>query len=244
MTGLKPKGVARERILALGGAKVGKTSAYLSIAKKCPESTVHVLDSDFAMDRMLEGGDFPNVEVTTVDGWVDYVEGVKAVCAKAKPDDWLVIDFLSGAWDAVQTWYIDKRYGMAPEDYFTKHELANKKGNALEGDTDWGVINKNHKALMSLIKRAPCHVFATATSRTVGDRDDAGLKSTFGAVGSRPEGQKHLSHDFHTLVLFKKSRLGEFQMTTVGDRQRTLVENVPVKEFATDYLLKVAGWRP
>jgi hypothetical protein len=233
-----------ERILILGGPKVGKTSAYLSIAAACPDVTMYVLDSDNAMRRMLSARPLPNVQVTPIDTWEDYVEGVRAVVAKAKPEDWLVIDFLSGAWDAVQAWYIEKRFGKTAEDYFTAHVAAAKKGNPLEGDTDWMAINKNHKAFMNMVKKAPCNVLATSTAKALGDRDDASLKSTYGLLGIRPEGQKHLSHDFHTLLVLSKTVRGEYQMTTAGDRERSVLEKAPLQDFAKDYLLRVAGWRP
>jgi len=233
-----------ERILITGGPKMGKTSAYISIAAKCSDAQMYVLDSDRAMRRMLSKRPLPNVHVTEVDDWVDYVENTKIVLARAKPEDWFVVDFGSGAWDAVQSWYIDKRFGKTPEDYFTAHIAAAKKGNPLEGDTDWMAIKKNHRAWMNMVKKAKCNIIFTTTARAIGDRDDANMKLTYGPAGIRPEGEKSLSHDFHTLVVLKRSRLGEFQMTTVGDRERDLVENVPVRDFAVDYLLKVAGWRP
>ena len=255
---LKPKGNARERILLYGGAKVGKTSAYLSIARKCPNSTIHVLDSDLAMERMVEGhSDLANVRVHDVDTWTDYVESAKTAVAamptytidtpngpKTVSDDWLVVDFLSGAWDAVQTWYIDKKFGKAPEDYFTAHAIAAKKGNPLDGDKDWSVINKNHKAFMNILLRSPGHVLGTATAKALGDRDDVQLQTMFQVVGQRPEGQKGLAHAFHTIILLSKNRAGEHQMTTVGDRERRLVSNAPLSDFAMNYLVPIAGWRP
>ena len=194
---------------------------------------------------MLANRDLPNVTSDIVEDWTEFVEGTRAFDEKARPEDWFVIDLLGPAsWEAVQTWYIDKRFGMAPEDFFLAHQLAKKKGNELDGDTDWKVINKNHRALMTLIQRMKCNVICTATAKAIGERDDPQLRSTYGAIGLRPTGQKEISHDFHTLVVLTKSRQGDWQMTTVGDRERVLGEKVPLNEFALDYLVKVAKWRP
>jgi hypothetical protein len=244
--GLVSKSKARERILLYGGAKVGKTSSYLSIAKKCPESTIYVLDSDYAIDRMLEGGDYTNVDARPIDEWPDYVNGVRDITKKMKPDDWLVIDFMSTAWDAVQAYYVEKRYGKEIEDYFLEFRVkkGNAKSNELEGDTDWKVINKLYNAFALEVKKAPGHVLATATARSVGDRDTSEQKSTFGVVGVRPEGQKKIAYDFHTILFVSKDRTGNRLVTTAGERERKWLDKAPLNDFATDYLLKVGGWRP
>lgn len=245
MAGLVSKSVARERILGFGGSKVGKSEAFLSIAKKCPDAHLYVIDTDFAIERMLEDGAVSNITYRTgVTEWAEYVEAVREFSKQMGRDDWLVIDFMSDAWDAVQTFYIDKRFGKSAEDYFLAHALANKKGNPLDGDKDWSVINKLYFAWVTEVLKAPGHVYATATARATGDRDSAEQKSTFGMLGSRPEGQKKLAHDFHTLAYFSKDRAGKHLLTTVGDRKRRLLDRVPCADFATTYLMAVAGWRP
>lgn len=242
---LHPKGAARERILAVGPAGVGKSSAYLSIARKCPESTIYVLDSDYAIERMLENENLSNVEHRLVTDWEGYVEGVKDFQKKMTADDWLVIDFISGAWDAVQSYFVDQIHGKDLDAYFLEARKKKAKGNPLEGDTDWGVINKLYKAWLNiLLGGTPGHIFATAQAKALGDRDDPSVKQMYGAVGVRPEGQKHLGHSFHSVLLFGKTRLGEYNFSTVKDRARREVERAPMAEFATSYLLPIAGWRP
>ncbi len=248
MTSLHPKGATRERILLFGPSGTGKSSAYLSIARKCPDSTFYVLDSDFAIERMLESENLPNVEHRLVVDWEGYVEGVKDFQAKMSSDDWLVIDFISTAWEAAQGYFIDQIHGKDMDAYFLEARKKKAKGNPLEGDTDWGVINKLYKAWMNiLIAKTPGHIFATAQAKAVGDRDDPAVKQLYTGVGARPEGQKNLAYSFHSVLLTGKTRMGEYNFTTVKDRGRREVEKMAVSEaagFAGAYLLPVAGWRP
>ena len=241
---LKPRFPVPERILITGGPKVGKTHAYLSIAARCPDSQVYVLDSDRALGRMLMDRDLPNVKVTEVKTWEDFVENTRTVLKTTRPQDWLIVDFGSASWDAVQRWYINKKFKTAAEDHFTAFVVSGKKGNALEGDTDWVVVKRNLAAWMTLIKEANCHVLFTTKAKAIGGRDDAHLKMTYGPVGVRPDGEKTMSHDFHTLVVLGKTRTGDHFMTTVGDRGRALIEKAPLTDFALNYLMTVAGWKP
>lgn len=233
-----------ERILVTGGPKVGKTTSYLSIAARCPDDKMYVLNSDRAMRRMLANRGLSNIETRSVSAWEDYVEGVRELSAIVKPNDWIVVDFISTAWEAIQSWYIEKRFGKSSEDFFNAHAMAAKKGNPLDGDKDWSVINRNHRTFMHMLQDVKCHVLATTTAKAVGERDDPQLKSTYGFIGVRPTGQKELSHEFHTLVVLTKDRQGKHVMTTVGDRERRLIEKAPWSDFSTSYLMTVAGWRP
>lgn len=248
MSNLHPKGATRERILAFGPSGTGKSSAYLSIARKCPDSTFYVLDSDFAIERMLENENLPNVTHRLVTDWEGYVEGTKEFQKLMKPDDWLVIDFISTAWEAVQGYYIEQIHGKDMDSFFLEARKKKAKGNPLEGDTDWGVINKLYKAWMNiLLANTPGHIFCTAQAKAIGDRDDAAVKQTYAIVGSRPEGQKNLAHSMHTVLLMGRVRMGEYHLTTVKDRARKEVEKLAIGEtvgFAGAYLMPIAGWRP
>lgn len=245
MPGLATKAGARERILVFGGAGTGKSTTWVELAQRCPDDTFYVLDSDFAVERMTQDLGLTNVEVTVALEWADFVEGVKTAQAKMKPNDWLVIDFIAPAWDAAQAYFTDQIFGKDIAAYFLEARKKKAKGNPLDGDTDWGVINKIYKAWMNnLLAKTPGHILATAPAKAVGDRDDPGVKAMFGSVGVRPEGQKHLAYAFHTVLLLLKHRNGEWQFTTVKDRQRREVEKAPMSSFVNSYMVPIAGWRP
>lgn len=244
MTTLKPPVEGDpERILITGGPKVGKTTAYLSIAAKV-DGRMHVLSSDRAMTRMLSTRNLPNLTSEKVSAWEDYVEGAKTFIKSATPNDWLVVDLASPAWDAIQSWYTEKRFGKTADEYFTAHAMAAKKGNPLDGDKDWSVINRNYRAFMNILLDAPCHLILTTTAKAISERDDPQIRSTYGPTGIRPAGQKEIFHDVHTLVVLTKNRTGDHLVTTVGDRERKLLEKAPWTDFSVTYLMAVAGWRP
>lgn len=240
---LAPKSPVKERILATGGPGSGKTSAWLSIAKKNPDSHFYVIDSDFAVDRMLDGKSLTNVTHDVATEWTEFVELTRKYQKAMKPNDWLVIDFISPAWNAVQAWYVEQVFGKDIDAYFVDRRKAKAK-NDLEGDTDWKVINKAYGAWATMLLKTPGHLFATAPVKAVGDRDDAATKQLYALHGVKPEGQKMLSHQFHTVLMLSRARGGEFQMSTVKDRERREVNKAEVKDFALSYLLSVAGWRP
>lgn len=245
MTGLAPKGTARERILVYGASGVGKSTAYISIARRCPESRFFVLDSDFAIDRMLESENLTNVQHRLATDWEGYVEGTRDFQKEMGPNDWLVIDFISTAWDCVQAWYSEQVFGKDIDSYFLERRKAKAKGNAFDGDADWTIINRAYKAWTKiLLGNTPGHLFATGMSRAVGERDDAAVKQVYAATGQRVEGQKHLANSMHTVLLLGKTRTGEYHMTTVKDRARKEMEKQTFTDFASAYLVGIAGWRP
>jgi len=72
--------------------------------------------------------------------------------------------------------------------------------------------------------------------------DDAKTVSVFGSVGHKPEGQKTMQYVGRTTMMLDHPRKDLWRMTTVKDTGRGLVERMGFTEFATDYLVGVAGW--
>lgn len=261
---------APERILALGPAGSGKTTNFLNIAKfahltKSP-TKFHVLDSDFAMDRMLTGYDLPFaiagdpsfpvtdetvVHVYPVFDWREYESALRTVHNKARPGDWVSVDFISNAWSAVQEHFASEVFGRDIADYFlqVRKELDKntKSLGALEGWVDWQVINALYrKWVNSLLFRGRYHVYCTAKTDNLSSErnptEDAQTRSLFLKYQVKPVGQKDLPFQFHTLLL--TGRQGDKRtITTVKDRERTEVSGLEVKNFTSDYLVNVAGFK-
>lgn len=243
----QPKIDPRERILVMGSPGTGKTTAWMSLARKLPEATFYVLDSDYSVERFLatDYADLTNVVVYLVPEWQDWLDAIADASAKATRDDWLVFDMLPPAWDAVQEWYTEKVFGASIDDFFLEARVAQKKGSAFDGRKDWGIINKLYKSKINqTILQFHGHFFATADVKALSEDDDKAIKGVFGTYGVRPGGQKHTGHLVATILLMTKKRIGEFYMTTIKDRGRREVENAPVKDLATSYLIPIAGWRP
>lgn len=243
---LAPKpGAPSERILCYGSHGTGKSSAYLSIAEKVPDATFHVLDSDESIARMLFERDLPNVQATPVESWQDYVEATRKVTSTMAPHDWLVIDMLGPAWQAAHAYYVETKFGKEVPDFYMDFAVAGKKGNPLQGDTDWAQINRVWRAYEAILKKCPGNLFATTGARATGERDSAEQTADYGHLGARPDGQKQLGHLFHTvLYLTRKARTGERLVTTAKDRGRRELVQQQFADLSTTYLMGVAGWRP
>lgn len=260
---------ARERILTLGVQGTGKSYAPLTIARMCPGSQFHILDTDYSDSYEVgldtEFSDLNNVEIHKV-GYDDWClcgpvckgcDGFKGTAERLAsligPDDWLVVDTASCSWDSVQAWFIQETFGKDSAEYFMevrkrkegqKDDGKGKKSlGALEGWMDWPVINKNYSPIYSTITRIQGHLYVTAEQAQLSDDDDREVKKLFGPYGVKPRGQKRLGHVPRTVLLFTKSRAGEYSMTTIKDRHRVEQEDIEFENFAMDYLVKVAGWK-
>lgn len=253
---LQPPGPdVRERIMVMGGFGSGKTSCWLNIAKWSKETgsdaKFYVLDTDASVRHMLtipgsQYADLDNIILTEVFDWNEYNDALNAAAAAARPGlDWIVIDFVSTAWDAVQEYYVAEIYKKDMDEFFMDQAKSRAGGNALDGWKDWSVINRLYKQWSNtMIHRHKAHLFLVAGAKAIGDKEDRSVRATFGTYGVRPAGQKHLGHLPHTVLLNATATPGEIFLTTVKDRERRVLDGTQkLNEFALDYLVGVAGWR-
>lgn len=255
MTLRPPNERAYERILAFGGPGAGKTKMWLDVALRAQTSgsdaTFYVIDTDFAVPRMMTGkfAVLENVVDEPVADWDALMEAVTTFSSKVQPHDWLVFDMVSYAWEAVQDHYTAKVFGTDLGSFFM---AASKKavdagkhgGGSFEQDRDWGAIKKLYSGFSAKILRAQCHVFATAAMKGVSERDSEDLRKTFARFGGRPEGEKHTAHLFHTVLMAAKGGQDDYRITSVKDRERGLLEGESWEDFSLAYLVKKARWRP
>lgn len=265
---------APERILALGPAGSSKTTGFLNICKfshitKSP-ARFHIMDSDFAMDRMLTGyreipfsiyGDpnFQNPDATLiiypVFEWREYTRAMDAITRTVRPGDWVAVDFISNAWSAVQEHYVSEVFHQDIGDYFlqVRKDLKSdaKSLGALEGWVDYAVINPLYnKWINQLLYRGRHHVYCTAKIDNLSNEkkptEDAQVRQLFARWGIKPVGQKNLPFQFHTLLLtgirVEPGKPDAWTITTVKDREREKVSGLPVVNFTSDYLVNIAGW--
>ena len=254
-----PRNPIRERILGVGAAGSGKSTAAIDLAIKIPESTFYVMDAEYGGawtpdgGRMNPGNEVPNIVSVDCTEWERFAKAAKEFKQKGRPQDWLVVDLIGTAYDMVQDHYIEKVKGVRVDDFYEAFaEDRGKKKNPLEGDTDWQFIKKMYNAVMSDILNFPGHVFALAAVKPPprDDYDDKQAKQLFQHLGVRPEGHKKLSNLFSTILYFKEARRGQWVFTTVRERnprvgvKREYVENKEWGDFAKQYLWEVASWRP
>ena len=234
-----------ERILTFGTQGTGKSFALLSVARRIPTATFYVIDTDMSesYNRALDMTftDLTNVKVFRADpdDFMDIYNTTKRVAAMAKPGDWLVVDGLTVAWAAVQSWYFTNRYGVDEDEFF----MMAKKGQIEDDGANWTIINKRYFKLTHEIFKTQGHLYITAESTTLGKKEEAETQKRFGAFGVKPAGQKRLGHMTNTVLLFSKMRAGVYQMSTVKDRDRAEMAGLPFGDFAVDYLVNVAGWK-
>ena len=256
-----PSGTPRERILAYGGSGAGKSKALLDIAQAYEdadlEGVFRILDTDYAIERMLYDG-YPNlvasgrVEVTVpYEGWVDYVKFGDMVRKNATNDDWTAVDLMDVSWEEAQNHYSNEVYGEDKGDYFVKRRKDMKnpeKENLFEGFTDWNVIKPLYDSFSKKVfYMNKGHTFVTAGAAAVARSggnfgDSKETISTFGHVGLKPTGNKRLMHHVHTAVFFVQEK-GGWKITTAKDREREMLKGEDLDNFAYDYLGEVAGWK-
>lgn len=254
---LHPNLAIPERILTLGPAGSGKTTNWLDIAKWAErtksDSQFYVLDTDFAAERMLTGyADCAHrIHISVGYDWADYLEFQRMVLEKARPQDWVIIDFIGNAWVAVQQNFTEQVFNKDIGDYFleVRKQLDKKASSlgALEGWTDWQVINPMYKKWVNpLLFKGRYNVYATAKSTQLsgGNKptEDSQTRSLFLPYGVKPEGQKDLPYQFHTVLLTTRDGRGTRTLTSIKDRERVELKGQELNSFTLDYLKAVANW--
>lgn len=252
---------ARERILVIGGAGDGKSTAVLSLAdwhqRRGSDARFFVLSSgDLGYEQALSAPRYAhltNVEYEDCYEYTDWIthgrrflETARKRAAKAggPSNDWLVPDLYSSLWGLVQQTYIDTVAGSSGEDaldFWTRAaQRAEKSNNGYEmfADINWQFCNKLYGDIQRIIGRWPGHVLATAAIKPVEkDRsgkvteEDANIAEWFGRLGVKPVGQKDMAYEFRDIVRTQKLKSGGFTLTTAKARER---DAEPLKGKAWD----------
>jgi hypothetical protein len=240
--------------LSFGPAGSGKTTAWLDIAKWSARTgspaRFFVLDTDFSVGRMV--GSYPEIhntlDLSTGYDWKDYELFQKRVLQHATADDWVIVDFVGAAWSAVQESFVQQVFHQDIGNYFLQARKTLSAGAALDGWTDWSVINNMYyQWVRPLLFKGRYHVYATAqTDQLSSDKkptEDSQTRGLLLPFGVKPKGQKELVYQFHTLLLTGRDpRTGTRTITSIKDRERTEVSGQAVNSFTLDYLKAIAGW--
>lgn len=139
-----------ERILAFGIFGSGKTYAWLKMAawahKTKSPARFFVIDTDAAVERMLWSEEFQSIAdrviVRPVFAWPEYVAALDEFLAQATENDWIVVDMIGNAWDAVQSYFVDEVFGKDIGQYFLEVRKARgdkRNLSPFEGWKDWCV---------------------------------------------------------------------------------------------------------
>jgi len=191
-----------ERILLFGPAGSGKSTAAASIAsmaaKTKSDARFHVIDTDLAWDRMLIEGypELTNVEVYVALDWPEYREALSKIRSVVRPNDWVVVDLASNAWETVQAYFTEQVFDRDIGDYFLQVRKELKTGKksleAFSGWVDWSVINAMYKTWINdLLFKTRANVICTAKMeglRRAGRQGDAAPLRHPRRQAGRPEG--------------------------------------------------------
>lgn len=250
-----------ERILVYGGPGSGKSYQALKIAQFIAPTRMHVIDSEGAYPRLLRT-EFPglkNVVLHLVSSWPEWRAALETVLAEAQQDEWVVVDRADMAWEAVQEQYTVEVFGEQMGDWFLQARkefqqllMATKEGGkapknlvVLEGDRDWQVINRMWKQtwLRLVSPKFPAHLYIACSANPLEKRDKQDVWDTWGWLGQRPAGQKHIPHQVHTVLYMQKVGNDEWCVTTFKDRGRRRMEQERLVSLPAQYLVRLAGWR-
>lgn len=246
-----------ERVLVYGPPGTGKSSA--AIALVADGQRVTVIDTENTYARMVGHPAPDNVTIHNlmrdamvegVDVWPMLIETLRDELRDAEIGDWLVIDSFTPLWDECQSHYITQVFGAAPVNYFLERrremEIAQKAGNALDGNHDWTYINKMFNELYNILLNYPGHVMLTAEGAKLDDRDKPEIHKEFGGHGYKPKGQKRLAYIPKTVLLTTRRSSGGWYIDTVKDRERDELAGVEVTRdeggFVDAYLVEIADW--
>lgn len=245
-----------ERILMFGVSGTRKTSSALDIARRCVDAKFYVLDNEGqSYERLLwteyvdvaERGNY-EIENVWMDEWEPYVPTIQRWRKTAGANDWLVVDSITRTWPAVQSWYYEQVFGAGTSAHLmelrkaARDEKDYKKNLAI--DNAWDVINPSYMRLYTEIMKWPGHVYLVADQKEYDAKNATKeQQANYSILGVMPAGQKQLPNIPQTVLHAEKNRAGVAMLTTVKDRGRESMSAVAVEDFATDYLVAVAGWK-
>lgn len=263
---LQPPSNRREHILVFGREDTGKTTTWINIAtwlaRTSSPAKIRVLDTDgtWEASRPIDGSLDGTVVVEDLQGapYSEYKPALDRLVANPSRDDWLVVDMADQLWNRAQQggfeMLTDREW-----DEFIAYSVKNDM--AIGGDygKNWGVINKMYGALIDRVLRWPGHWLLVTPQTEVreankqgkGGEEDPSIRSDYGRIGFKPDGQKKLPHLPHTVLWMQHGPKGTRVMTAVKDRGREKVKGVALGDgenmepgFVVKYLMQVAGWKP
>ena len=168
----------------------------------------------------------------------------------AKEGDWLVIDMVDKVWEYAQAHFVHVMHGVDMDAYLTsiRQALPKDKKNLkpFEGLTDWPTINGIYRGWSdrTLMNDRGIHIFGVSPMKAIDGRlTGEDMKEMFGNLGVYPAGQKHLAHQFHTVLLMSQAKGNLWKADTAKDRERPFLKG-KIGDFAADYMVAVAGFAP
>lgn len=252
-----PTSGSPERILVFGGPGSGKSSCWQSILIATPPDVIfHVVDTDNSWRDVQYQPQFDGhrdrIRLYEPFTWPEHVEAITKIRKNTTRQDWFVVDMADSIWDAVQDFYDDHRFAHAS----TWEEQMELMIDDTEADDDparrWGPIKNMYRKWEHAFTHMGCNTLAATRQKEMKKskgnwfREHKQHIRDFGRLGLRPAGEKNLPYDVALNVHLRK-KAGGWEMEMIKDRKdekRWDPEVRSVSNFAVDYLIGLAGWRP
>lgn len=268
-----PATEARERILAFGGDKAGKTKGWVDIAKKYVETDTpghfYVLDTDAGVRKSLavEDAEYLRDRITIYDcgDWEEVRDAGKDIGEKVEWNDWFVGDSIGYVWPSiVQQYWIEKAYNSDPDEYFAQirvkqleeqrraeatNDRARGTGYEFGGSdsTDWQYLKSIYLPWeRRFTQRERCHVYFTAPAKPITKQTEDKYDQRYRKLGFAPGGEKDLVYRVHSVVYLSATSSGKRAMTVIADHDSERLvwgEDVTDLSFADFFLIDRAGWK-
>jgi hypothetical protein len=183
-------------------------------------------------------------------------------------NDLISVDSFTVAWDRIKSMFIEAVHDSSMGAYFMRvrqeieerneRERNKRDGgkeqkhfDAFDGMMDYQAINAVwEEDWMQFVRYPPCHLIITAElddlNQKSGDKfaeKDQSVLALWGEFGVKPRGQKRSGHLPATVLMKRKTRSGEWKMTTVKDKGRPDFTDTTVENWCQEYLYRHAGFR-
>lgn len=250
----------REKILLIAPGKTGKTSCWLSIAwwahqsgdtrkfyvlDTDDEAVYHVMNEDKYKGMLAEEGG--HVHVHRAAEWEDYVEFGNKAMVECGEGDWIVIDFISHAWEMVQTSWLHNEVKKTRSEALLDASRQGLTGwDMFRTDFNWPVINSMYfDWLKPLTIKSRAHLFWTAEQDEIQERNkmsdaDKEHLQKFGKY--KAVGQKKLPFQCRSYLRLQRLARGRV-LFTQGDRARPEYNGDTMSPDFFSFYLKAAGWK-
>lgn len=256
------------RIFTYGDAGTKKTASGLDIAlwgqRSGSDMKLYVIDTDFAIDNiMVEAKPYTGLAnvICTVCRTFDEVEATTGrYLALLRPHDWLMVDIMSETWGYVQTRHIEEIYSKTKAEHMEdRRKIAqdNVKGGQMPVSVptmsplgDWPTVNARYFEWRDrILKGNKFNVYCTAHQKELERQDRfSPVKETehtltyYGRIGYKPDGQKGIDGLMDT-VIYMRYDGDNWYMTSIKDRFREKMRDVPLNDFVLSYLVPYGGFK-
>jgi hypothetical protein len=228
--------MAREKVLLVGDTSVSKSMNLILLTLLYPDKKILIFDPEDGVNKVLHELGFidtpANLTIFRVKpDWTEMMTFYDAVKGMYQEGDWVCPDMLGKFWDLAQQYYSVRVFGQNPIEHLLTLRSQAQKTNfgGFDGLQDWSLIKRMHNELFidDMVINSPFNVMATTSANQFlpiekipnPEQDQVGnlLALKFGV---KPEGEKHNTFRFDTIILVRRTRDNRFVYNIVKDKGR------------------------